>query len=109
MIKVNESAKIKIKQLLEDEKMDDSFYLRVGVKGGGCAGLSYILEFSNKEITKDDETFMDNDIKIVCDKKSILYLFGTEIHYSDGLNGKGFEFINPNSSRNCGCGNSFSI
>lgn len=108
MITVNDTAKDRIKELLADNKMDDSYYLRVGVKGGGCSGLSYVLEFDNKD-TKDDEVFESNGTKIVCDKKSVLYLFGTELFYSGGLNGKGFEFSNPNAGRVCGCGSSFSV
>ncbi len=108
MITVTDTAKNRIKELLVEGKMDDSYYLRVGVKGGGCSGLSYVLEFDNKDI-KDSEVFESNGIKVVCDKKSVLYLFGTELHFSSGLNGKGFEFVNPNASRVCGCGSSFSV
>jgi iron-sulfur cluster assembly protein len=108
MITVTDKAKERINELIKENKMDDSYYLRVGVKGGGCSGLSYVLEFDDKD-TKDDEVFENNDVKVVCDKKSVLYLFGTELHYSGGLNGKGFEFINPNAARVCGCGSSFSV
>ncbi len=78
------------------------------MKGGGCSGLSYVLEFDDK-ISEGDEIFEDKGIKIVCDKKSLLYIWGTELNYSGGLNGKGFEFSNPNSSRVCSCGESFSV
>lgn len=108
MISVSEAAKNRIQQLLLEENRDASFFLRVGVKGGGCSGLSYLLEFDNK-LNDGDEVIEDNDVKIVCDKKSLLYIFGTELDFSDGLNGKGFHFNNPNASRTCGCGQSFSV
>lgn len=92
---------------------DDGFnagtdYVRVGVKSGGCSGLSYELKF-DKAATDTDKIIEDNDIKIAVDKKSILYLAGTILEYSGGLNGKGFVFNNPNASRTCGCGESFSL
>jgi iron-sulfur cluster assembly protein len=83
--------------------------LRVGVKGGGCSGLSYLMDFDDK-IENTDEVFqVDEKLKVVIDKKSFLYLFGTELDYSDGLNGKGFQWVNPNASRTCGCGESFAL
>jgi len=109
MITITESAKNKIEELLSsDEKLDDSYFLRVGVKGGGCSGIKYVLDFDNNHID-GDELFEDKGIVIICDKKSLLYLWGTELDYSGGLNGKGFVFANPNSSRNCSCGESFSV
>lgn len=108
MITVTEAAKERIIQLIAEEKKDETYFLRVGVKGGGCSGLSYVLEFDNKE-QELDEVFEDKGIKIVCDRKSILYLFGTELDFSTGLNGKGFEFKNPQADRTCGCGQSFSV
>ena len=92
----------------EDEKVTDKHFLRVGVKGGGCSGLSYELAFDNVE-QEGDHMFETSGIKVRIDKKSFLYLVGTELNYTDGLNGKGFEFINPNASRTCGCGESFSL
>jgi iron-sulfur cluster assembly protein len=83
-------------------------FIRVGVKGGGCSGLSYELKFDTVE-TPDDKSFEDNGVKVVVDKKSFLYLVGTELDYAGGLNGRGFVFNNPNADRNCGCGESFSI
>jgi iron-sulfur cluster assembly protein len=80
----------------------------VGVKGGGCSGLTYQLDFDNEPQTGDME-FGDEELKVVCDMKSFLYLCGTELDFSDGLNGKGFNFINPNASRTCGCGESFAV
>jgi iron-sulfur cluster assembly protein len=80
----------------------------VGVKSGGCSGLSYELDFDNK-MTETDKVFEDNDVRIIVDKKSFLYLVGTVLEYSGGLNGKGFVFNNPNAQRTCGCGESFSL
>lgn len=83
-------------------------YIRVGVKSGGCSGLEYVLKFDNQK-SEADQIFEDNGIKIIIDKKSILYLAGTTLEYSGGLNGKGFIFNNPNANRTCGCGESFSL
>lgn len=108
MITVTERAKEKIAQLIqEDGKPADSF-VRVGVEGGGCSGLSYQLVFDT-ETQADDKVFEDKGVTIVVNKKSFLYLVGTELDFSDGLNGKGFQFNNPNATRTCGCGESFSI
>ncbi len=87
----------------------DTHNLRVGVKGGGCSGLSYVMEFDDKIEPTDEVVEADGGLKVVIDKKSVLYLFGTELTYSDGLNGKGFQWENPNASRTCGCGESFSL
>lgn len=108
MIKVNNSARDKILSLLEEEGKSKESYVRVGVKGGGCSGLMYNLEFDS-DLEEEDKLIEDNQVKIVVDKKSVLYLVGTQLDFSDGLNGKGFSFINPNASRTCGCGESFSI
>lgn len=83
-------------------------YIRVGVKSGGCSGLSYDLKF-DKEQVEGDKVFEDNGVKIIVDKKSFLYLIGTTLEYSGGLNGTGFVFNNPNANRTCGCGESFSL
>lgn len=109
IITVSEKARVRLQELLVEQKLDrETYFLRVGVKGGGCSGLSYELGFDN--IPQDgDNVVEDNGVKIVIDKKSFLYLFGTELDFSDGLNGKGFQFINPNASRTCGCGESFAI
>ncbi len=109
MIKVSESAKKRIALLMEDDGFSTATdYVRVGVKSGGCSGLSYDLKF-DKALGEDDKVFEDNDIKIAVDKKSFLYLVGTTLEYSGGLNGKGFVFNNPNAQRTCGCGESFSL
>ena len=109
MIKVSEIAKTKVTQLMREEGFDPSQdFVRVGVKSGGCSGLSYDLHFDHTT-HPDDKLFEDNDVKIVVDKKSLLYLVGTTLEYSGGLNGKGFVFNNPNANRTCGCGESFSL
>ena len=92
----------------EEGKNPTQAFIRVGVKGGGCSGLSYDLSFDT-ELKDDDKEFEDNGMKIVVDKKSFLYLIGTELDYSGGLNGKGFVFNNPNANRTCGCGESFAV
>jgi len=107
MITVSESAAKKVKSLIEESGFRTP-YLRVAVKGGGCSGLSYDLSFDTEQKSNDTLT-EDKDVKILVDKKSLLYLFGTELEFSDGLNGKGFEFVNPNASRTCGCGESFAV
>ena len=108
MITVSEKAKARIIQLMEEQSYDNSYFLRVGVESGGCSGLSYKLDFDN-EPKNGDETFEFDGIKVVTDKRSVLYLFGTELDFSDGLNGKGFAFNNPNASRTCSCGESFAV
>ncbi|MHA3788537.1 HesB/IscA family protein [Flavobacterium hauense] len=109
MIKVSETAKKRVALLMEDEGFNPATdYVRVGVKSGGCSGLSYDLKFDNA-LGENDKVFEDNDIKIAVDKKSFLYLAGTILEYSGGLNGKGFVFNNPNAQRTCGCGESFSL
>jgi len=109
MIKVSDFAKEKAIILMTDDGFDpNNDYIRVGVKSGGCSGLEYVLKF-DKEKLDTDQVFEDNGLKIIVDKKSILYLVGTTLEYSGGLNGKGFYFNNPNASRTCGCGESFSL
>lgn len=109
MIKVSDQARDKVFQLMKEDGFDPAKdYIRVGVKSGGCSGLEYVLKF-DKEKTESDQIFEDNNLKILVDKKSILYLAGTTLEYSGGLNGKGFVFNNPNAARTCGCGESFSL
>ena len=109
MIKVSDLAKEKAIQLMtEDGFKPFEDYIRVGVKSGGCSGLEYVLKFDNQK-TDSDQVFEDNGIKIIIDKKSVLYLAGTILEFSAGLNGKGFVFNNPNANRTCGCGESFSL
>jgi len=109
MIKVSDTARKKIVDMMKDDGFDAAKdYVRVGVKSGGCSGLSYELKFDN-QIGENDKVFEDNDVKIAVEKKSFLYLAGTILEFSGGLNGKGFVFNNPNASRTCGCGESFSL
>ncbi|SFN43768.1 iron-sulfur cluster assembly protein [Bizionia echini] len=109
MIKVSETAKKKVVELMtEDGYNANTDYVRVGVKSGGCSGLSYDLKF-DKAQADGDKVFEDNGVKIIVDKKSFLYLIGTTLEYSGGLNGTGFVFNNPNANRTCGCGESFSL
>ena len=108
MIKINKKAVEKLKEIRNSENYSSDYNVRVKVKGGGCSGLMYELDFDNT-IKEDDKEFEDNGIKVVVDKKSFLYLVGTTLDFSGGLNGKGFVFTNPNADRTCGCGESFSI
>jgi iron-sulfur cluster assembly protein len=108
MIYVAESAKRKILDLMQEQNMDDSYFVRVSVVSGGCSGLSYKMDFDNN-LGPEDQVFEDNGLKVVTDFKSVLYLFETTLEFSGGLNGKGFAFNNPNASRTCGCGESFAV
>jgi iron-sulfur cluster assembly protein len=110
MIYVSDKAKEKVRKLMTDASIADQegYFLRVSVVGGGCSGLSYKLDFDN-ESKPMDQVFEDNDVKVVTDLKSFLYLVNTTLDFSDGLNGKGFYFTNPNASRSCGCGESFAV
>ena len=109
MIKVSPNAQEKVSQLMREEGFNPTQdFVRVGVKSGGCSGLSYDLSFDDTK-SDQDRLFEDNQVKILVDKKSLLYLLGTTLEYSGGLNGKGFIFNNPNADRTCGCGESFSL
>jgi iron-sulfur cluster assembly protein len=109
-IYISDKAKEKVIQLMGEAGIagDSSYFVRVGVVGGGCSGLSYKLDFDNEQ-KPTDQVFEDKGVKIVTDLKSLLYLVNTTLDFSDGLNGKGFQFINPNASRTCGCGESFAV
>lgn len=109
MIKVSKIAKDRVSTLMKDDGFNPTDdFVRVGVKSGGCSGLSYDLKFDSNQLN-EDRLFEDNGVKILVDKKSLLYLVGTTLDYSGGLNGKGFVFNNPNANRTCGCGESFSL
>ncbi|MEI8137319.1 MAG: iron-sulfur cluster assembly accessory protein, partial [Bacteroidota bacterium] len=105
---VTENAKNHAIELIKNENCPADTFIRVGVDGGGCSGLSYKLEFDH-QLKEGDQMFEDKGVKIVVDRKSFLYLIGTELEYTGGLNGKGFIFNNPNANRTCGCGESFSV
>ena len=109
-IYISDKAKQKVLNLMAESGVadDETYFLRVGVVGGGCSGLSYKMDFDN-EVKPMDQVFEDKGVKIVTDLKSFLYLVNTELEFSDGLNGKGFFFNNPNASRSCGGGESFAV
>lgn len=107
-VTASERAQLKIAELMNNAGIDNNYFLRVSVVGGGCSGLSYKLDFDN-ELKDADQVFEAGNVKLVTDIKSLLYLINTELDYSDGLNGKGFVFKNPNASRTCGCGESFAV
>tara|TARA_E500000318_G_scaffold111992_2_gene133191 strand:- start:4688 stop:5014 length:327 start_codon:yes stop_codon:yes gene_type:complete len=108
MITITHSAYKRARDLMKEENLSDDYHIRVGVLGGGCSGLQYELSFDN-QIREDDQVVDSDGMKIVVDRKSYLYLIGTELDFSSGLNGKGFVFNNPNATRTCGCGESFSL
>ncbi len=108
MISISETAAEKVKSLLASDYSGRDMAVRVSVVSGGCSGLSYKMDFDD-QISGSDEQFEDKGLKLVCDKKSFFYLIGTELDYTAGLNGKGFHFVNPNASRSCACGESFSL
>lgn len=108
MLFVADSAKDKINELMTAKQLDAEYFVRVSVTSGGCSGLSYELDFDN-ERKDEDQVFEDNGVVVITDLKSFLYLCNTTLEFSGGLNGKGFFFNNPNASRTCGCGESFSV
>lgn len=106
MVNLTDSAKNEIARLIQENQLEQSF-LRMGVRGGGCSGLSYTLGF-DKEVSDYDHTFdFENGVKVAVDMKSMLYLKGTEVDYTTDLLGGGFKFNNPNARKSCGCGSSF--
>lgn len=110
MISITDKALSHILKLREQEiETPNNFYLRVGVKGGGCSGFSYTMDFDNEIKENDEIIHINNDLTVLVEKKCLLYLVGTELNYSDGLNGKGFEWVNPQATRVCGCGESFAV
>ena len=109
MITISQSAREQLLKLMEQEGREPaSTFVRIGVESGGCSGLSYKLDFDSEE-REGDKLLEDASVKLVVDKKSMFYLIGTTLEYSSGLNGKGFQFVNPNATRTCGCGESFAV
>lgn len=107
MISLTEDAAVKVKELIS-QRPHNTDGLRVGVRGGGCSGFTYFLEFA-EEKGEDDRSIDSHGVTLFVDRKSFLYLMGTEVDYVDGLGGAGFKFQNPNARRTCGCGESFSV
>lgn len=108
MLFVADSAKQKITEIMSSQNLDENHFIRVSVVSGGCSGLSYKMDFDN-EIQEKDQIFEDNDTKVVTDLRSFLYLCNTTLEFSGGLDGTGFQFVNPNAARTCGCGESFAL
>lgn len=107
-INITQKALSQVKQIMKENNIPENYALRISIKGGGCSGFTYNLGFDGDE--KDGDTFFEqSDLKIVVDGKSLFYLIGTQLDYSDGLNGKGFIFNNPNAAKTCGCGESFGV
>lgn len=109
MIQITEAAATQIRKLVSEEANPAASFLRVQVVGGGCSGLTYKMKFDTQLDPAKDKVFEFNGVKVVTDQKSYLYLIGTELNFSGGLNGKGFTFDNPNAKKSCGCGTSFSV
>ncbi len=107
-VTITEKAAEELKRIMEQQKLPDTYGLKVGVSGGGCSGLSYTMDFTEKP-DEGDKEFENFGLKLYVDLKSFLYLQGTELDFSDGLSGRGFVFSNPNANRSCGCGSSFSV
>ena len=103
----SEQAVKEIKRLMNEPSFEKENFLRIGVKGGGCSGLSYILGFDKKQ--EADQVFESNDLVFIMNPSHSIYLIGMEIHWEDGLNARGFSFNNPNASKTCGCGTSFAV
>lgn len=108
MIYISDKARQRVLEILEEEHLGSDSFVRISVVGGGCSGLSYKLDFDN-QMQVNDQVFEDKGIKLVTDMKSMLYLYDTQLDFTEGLNGKGFHFNNPNASRTCACGESFSV
>jgi len=107
-ITITEKALNEILRIRQSNSIPENYGLRVGVKGGGCSGLTYTLNFVENK--KDEDTIIESEnVKLFIDGKSLFYLTGTQLDFSDGLNGKGFLFNNPNAAKTCGCGESFGV
>jgi len=105
---ITDRAIQEIKKIKQENNIPSDHYLRLGVKGGGCSGLSYVLAFDNNEKNGDKKLIL-NDLTVIIDPKSLFYLSGTTLEFNDGLNGRGFVFNNPNAAKTCGCGHSFGV
>ncbi|MBX2902133.1 MAG: iron-sulfur cluster assembly accessory protein [Chitinophagales bacterium] len=108
MLYVSDAASEKIKSIIQSEQKPEGSFVRITVQGGGCSGLSYNMQLDN-QLQPEDQIFEDKGIKLVTDLRSFLYVCNTTLEFTDGLNGKGFHFSNPNASRTCACGESFSV
>ncbi len=108
MITISADAKTQVEKLMSEANLSNDYFIRVSVVGGGCSGLTYKMDFDN-ENQPDDQEFEDKGLKLITDLKSFLYLCGTELSFSRGLDGQGFHFVNPNAVRTCGCGESFAV
>jgi iron-sulfur cluster assembly protein len=106
-IKFTQGAVDEINRIMNDPAFDQSQMLRIGVKGGGCSGLSYILNFDTRK--ESDKVYEFEGLTFIIDKAHELYLYGMEIDWQGGLNSRGFTFQNPNASKTCGCGTSFAV
>ena len=108
MITISERAVKELKRIVAEQNLPADTVVRVGVKGGGCSGFSYSLGFDDT-VHEDDQVAESEGFRVVCDPKSFLYLAGTEVDFEESLMGRGFKFGNPNASKTCGCGESFSV
>ncbi len=108
VLAITPKAAGEIKRIKAENRVPETFGLRLGVKGGGCSGMSYVLGFDEKP-KEEDETFELQGVTVFIDKKSLMYLSGTQLDFTDGLNGSGFVFNNPNAKKTCGCGSSFGV
>jgi len=108
MLFVSEKAELRIREIMREQNMGENHFVRVSVEGGGCSGLSYKMDFDST-LQSDDQEFSDKGIRLVTDLKSFLYICNTTLDFSEGLNGKGFYFQNPNATRSCACGESFAV
>lgn len=107
MITITENAAKKVKELVEKEKKGPEYGLRVGVRGGGCSGMTYLLDLDTQK--PDDSTLEEFGVKVFVDRKSLLYISGSQIDYQESLMGSGFKIENPNVKGSCGCGHSFEV
>jgi iron-sulfur cluster assembly protein len=108
MIALTDRARTEVRRIITEQKLPEATALRVGIKGGGCSGFSYTLGFDD-QVGETDQVFEFDGLRVVCDPKSFLYLSGTELDFEESLMGRGFKFGNPNASKTCGCGESFSV